>query len=124
MDECRFVIYGYLFGREIWRKEIFFDTEERGKVYILWYLEHKVAGIAADSYRVEMTKDHKTKILVGGKRPATTPYRDDFLEFFQEHFLEYNHFYQSRNQAGWKERLGVKRSHSEHMRVTSGKKGA
>lgn len=124
MDAYKFVIYGYLFGREIWRKEVFFDTEDRGRVYILWYLEHKVAGIAADSYRVEMTVDDQTEILVGGESPNTKPYRDDHRETLRGRFHEYNDVYQSRNRAGWKEKMGIERSHSKHMRVAYDRKGA
>ena len=109
----RFSIIGYLFGRELWRKTFFFSDKDRGVTYVKWYLENKVANIACDRYRVE---------LFDGKAPKKMdPWRADDAETLSSFPKDVIRFRTAVNQAGWKERLGVKRARSKSMRVGAGR---
>ena len=109
----RFSIIGYLFGRELWRKTFFFSDKDRGVTYVKWYLENKVANIACDRYRVE---------LFDGRAPKKMdPWRADDAETLSSFPKDVIRFRTAVNQAGWKERLGVKRARSKSMRVGAGR---
>ena len=117
----RFSIVGYLFGRELWRKTFFFDNKDRGVVYIEWYLKNKVAGIACDRYRVEVFDGEDTRTVLGGRAPKKMdPWRADDAETLSRLPRDVVRFKTAVNQAGWKERLGVKRARSKAMRVGVG----
>lgn len=117
----RFVIIGYLFGRELWRKAFFFDDKDRGVVYIEWYLKNCVAGIACDRYRVEVFDGEATRTVLGGRAPKKMdPWRADDAEALSRLPRDVVRFKTAVNQAGWKERLGVKRARSKAMRVGVG----
>ena len=117
----RFSIIGYLFGRELWRKTFFFDNKDRGVVYTEWYLKNRVAGIACDRYRVEVFDGEATRTVLGGRAPKKMdPWRDDDAETLSRLPRDVVRFKTAVNQAGWKERLGVKRARSKAMRVGVG----
>lgn len=117
----RFSIVGYLFGRELWRKTFFFDDKDRGVVYTEWYLKNRVAGIACDRYRVEVFDGESTCIVLGGQAPKKMdPWRADDAETLSRLPRDVVRFKAAVNQAGWKERLGVKRARSKAMRVGVG----
>lgn len=117
----RFSIIGYLFGRELWRKTFFCDDENRGVAHAEWYLENKVATIACDCYRVEVFDGEDTRTVLGGRAPEKmTPWKADDAETLSRYPTEYIRFKGAANQAGWKERLGVKRARGMHMRVGVG----
>ena len=117
----RFSIVGYLFGRELWRKTFFFDNKDRGIVYSEWYLKNRVAGIACDRYRVEVFDGESTRTVLGGRAPKKMdPWRADDAETLSRLPRDVVRFKAAVNQAGWKERLGVKRARSKAMRVGVG----
>lgn len=117
----RFLIVGYLFGRELWRKTFFFDNKDRGVVYTEWYLKNRVAGIACDRYRVEVFDGEGTCTVLGGRAPKKMdPWRADDAETLSRFPRDVVRFKAAVNQAGWKERLGVKRARSKAMRVGVG----
>lgn len=117
----RFSIVGYLFGRELWRKTFFCGDEDRGVVYAEWYLKNGVAGIACDRYRVEVFDGEGTRIVLGGRAPKKMdPWRADDAETLSRLPRDVVRFKTAVNQAGWKERLGVKRARSKGMRVGIG----
>lgn len=117
----RFTIVGYLFGRELWRKTFFFVDKDRGVVYIEWYLKNRVAGIACDRYRVEVFDGEGTCTVLGGQAPKKMdPWRADDAETLSRLPRDVVRFKAAVNQAGWKERLGVKRARSKAMRVGVG----
>lgn len=117
----RFLIVGYLFGRELWRKTFFFDNKDRGVVYTEWYLKNRVAGIACDRYLVEVFDGEGTCTVFGGRAPKKMdPWRADDAETLSRFPRDVVRFKAAVNQAGWKERLGVKRARSKAMRVGVG----
>lgn len=114
----RFLIIGYLFGRELWRKTFFFNDKDRGIVYTEWYLKNRVAGIACDRYRVEVFDGESICTVLGGQAPKNMdPWRADDAETLSRFPRDVVRFKTAVNQAGWKERLGVKRARSKAMRV-------
>lgn len=114
----RFLIVGYLFGRELWRKTFFFDNKDRGVVYTEWYLKNRVAGIACDRYRVEVFDGEGTRTVLGGRAPKKMdPWRADDAETLSRFQRDVVRFKGAVNQAGWKERVGVKRARSKATRV-------
>lgn len=118
----RFSIIGYLFGRELWRKTFFFSDKDRGVTYAEWYLENKVANIACDRYRVELFDGKYTRTVLGGRAPKKMdPWRADDAETLSSFPKDVIRFRTAVNQAGWKERLGVKRARSKSMRVGAGR---
>lgn len=118
---CRFSIIGYLFGRELWRKTFFFSDKDRGITYTEWYLKNRVAGIACDRYRVEVFDGDDICIVLGGQAPKKMdPWRADDAETLSRLPRDVVRFKSAVNQAGWKERLGVKRARSKAMRVGVG----
>lgn len=117
----RFSIIGYLFGRELWRKTFFFGDKNRGVTYVKWYLENKVASIACDRYRVEFFDGKDTHTVLGGQAPKKKdPWKADDAETLSRFPRDHIRFKTTVNQAGWKERLGVTRARSKHMRVGIG----
>lgn len=107
----RFSIVGYLFGRELWRKTFFCDDKERGVVYAEWYLKNRVASIACDRYRVEFFDGKDTRTVLGGRAPKKMdPWKADDAETLSRFPRDHIRFKTAFNQAGWKERLGVKRA--------------
>lgn len=117
----RFSIIGYLFGRELWRKTFFFGDKDRGVTYIEWYLKNKVANIACDRYRVELFDGKDTHTVIGGRAPKKRdPWKADDAETLSRFPRDRIQFRTAVNQAGWKERLGVKRARSKSMRVGVG----
>lgn len=117
----RFSIIGYLFGRELWRKTFFFGDKDRGVAYIEWYLKNRVADIACDRYRVELFDGKNTRTVLGGRAPKKMdPWKADDAETLSRFPRDHIRFRTAVNQAGWKERLGVKRARSKAMRVGVG----
>lgn len=117
----RFSIIGYLFGRELWRKTLYFDDRARGLAYAEWYLKNRAATIACDQYRVELFNGDDTRTLMGGQAPENTnPWRDDVAHIMATYSHWDTTFKAAANQAGWKERLGVSRVRSAAMRVGAG----
>lgn len=117
----RFSIVGYLFGRELWRKTFFCSDKDRGVAYAEWYIENKVATIACDRYRVEVFDGECTRTVLGGRAPKKMdPWRADDAETLSRFPRDRIRFRTAVNQAGWKERLGVKRARSKVMRVGVG----
>lgn len=117
----RFSIIGYLFGRELYRKTFFFRDKDRGVSYIEWYLKNRVAGIACDRYRVEVFDGEDTHTVFGGRAPKRKdPWKADDAETLSRFSTDHIRCKTSVNQAGWKERLGVKRARSKAMRVGVG----
>lgn len=117
----RFSIIGYLFGRELWRKTFFCDDEKRGVVYAEWYLKNRVANIACDRYRVEVFNGKDTRTALGGRAPKKMdPWKADDAEELSRFPVDIIRFKTATNQAGWKERRGVKRARSKAMRVGVG----
>ena len=118
----RFSIIGYLFGRELWRKTFFCDDKNRGIVYCNWYLQHKVSNIACDRYRVELFDGEGTCTVLGGRAPnKMDPWRADDAETLSSFPKDVIRFRSAVNQAGWKERLGVKRARGKSTRVGAGR---
>ena len=77
----RFSIIGYLFGRELWRKTFFCGDEKRGVAYAEWYLKNRVANIACDRYRVEVSNQGNTRTVLGGRAPKNKdPWKADDAE--------------------------------------------
>lgn len=117
----RFSIIGYLFGRELWRKTFFCDDQDRGVVYAEWYLKNRVANIACDRYLVEVFDGKSPRILLGGQAPKKmNPWKADDAETLSHFPTDHIRFKSAVNQAGWKERLGVRRARSNAMRVGFG----
>lgn len=117
----RFSIIGYLFGRELWRKTFFFSDKDRGVAYVEWYLKNRVASIACDRYRVEVSDGENTRTVLGGRAPKKMdPWRADDAETLSRFPRDVIRFRTAVNQAGWKERLGVRRALSKSMRVGFG----
>lgn len=117
----RFTIIGYLFGRELFRKTFFFSDKNRGVAYAEWYLKNKVATIACDRYRVEVFDGEDTRTVLGGRAPKKMdPWKADDAETLSSFSKDIIRFRTAVNQAGWKERLGVKRARSKSMRVGVG----
>lgn len=117
----RFSIIGYLFGRELYRKTFFCEDKKRGVSYAEWYLENRVASIACDRYRVEVFDGEDTRTVLGGRSPKKMdPWRADDAETLSRFPTDHIRFKTSVNQAGWKERLGVKRARSKRVRVNVG----
>lgn len=116
-----FSIIGYLFGRELWRKTFFCEDKNRGVAYAEWYLKNKVATIACDRYRVELFDGKDTHTVIGGRAPKKMdPWRADYSETLSHFPRDIVRFKTAANQAGWKERLGMKRARSKSMRVGVG----
>ena len=117
----RFSIIGYLFGRELWRKTFFCGDKDQGVAYAEWYLKNKVATVACDRYRVEVFDGEDTRTVLGGLAPKKmNPWLADDAETLSHFPTDRIRFKGAVNQAGWKERLGVKRARSNHMRVGVG----
>ena len=117
----RFSIIGYLFGRELFRKTFFCGDKDRGIAYAEWYLKNRVASIACDRYRVEVFDGEGTSTVFGGRAPKKmAPWKADDAETLSHFPVDIVRFSTAVNQAGWKERLGVRRSRSTHMRVGVG----
>lgn len=117
----RFSIVGYLFGRELYRKTFFCGDEDRGVAYAEWYLKNRVANIACDRYRVEVFDGEDTHTVLGGQAPKKIdPWKADDAETLSLFPKDIIRFKTAVNQAGWKERRGVKRARSKAMRVGVG----
>lgn len=117
----RFSIIGYLFGRELYRKTFFCEDKNRGAAYAEWYIENKVGTIACDRYRVEVFDGEDTRTVLGGRAPKKMdPWKADDAETLSNFPRDIIRFKTAVNQAGWKERLGVKRARSKSMRVGVG----
>lgn len=117
----RFSIVGYLFGRELWRKTFFCDDKDRGIVYAEWYIKNRVANIACDRYRVEVFDGEDTHTVLGERVPnKRDPWKADDAETLSRFPTDNIRFRTAVNQAGWKERLGVRRARSKAMRVGVG----
>lgn len=117
----RFSIIGYLFGRELYRKTFFCEDKNRGVAYAEWYIENKVGTIACDRYRVEAFDGEDTRTVLGGRAPKKMdPWKADDVETLSNFPRDIIRFKTAVNQAGWKERLGVKRARSKSMRVGVG----
>ena len=117
----RFSIIGYLFGRELWRKTFFCADKNRGVVYAEWYLKNRVANIACDRYRVEVFDGEDTRTVLGGRAPKKKdPWKADDAEILSRFSTDRIRFRTAANQAGWKERIGVKRARSKNTRVGVG----
>lgn len=117
----RFSIVGYLFGRELWRKTFFCDDKDRGIVYAEWYIKNRVANIACDRYRVEVFDGEDTHTVLGERVPKKRdPWKSDDAETLSRFPTDNIRFRTAVNQAGWKERLGVRRARSKAMRVGVG----
>lgn len=117
----RFSIIGYLFGRELWRKTLYFDDRARGLAYVDWYLKNRVAAIACDQYRVELFNGDDTRTLMGGQAPTEKDHwRDDVAHIMATYSDWDTTFKAAVNQAGWKERHGASRVRSAAMRVGTG----
>lgn len=117
----RFDIVGYLFGRELYRKTFFCDDKDRGATYAEWYLKNRVASIACDRYRVELFDGKGTRTVIGGRAPKKMdPWKADDAEMLSRLPRDRIRFMTAANQAGWKERRGVKRARSKAMRVGVG----
>lgn len=117
----RFSIIGYLFGRELWRKTFFCDDKNRGVAYAEWYLKNRVASISCDRYRVEVFDGNDTHTVLGGRAPKKKdPWRADDAETLSRFPTDRIRFRTAVNQAGWKERLGVKRARNRRTRVGVG----
>lgn len=117
----RFSIIGYLFGREMWRKTFFCGDEKQGVTCAEWYLKNRVANLACDRYRVEVSNGENTRTVLGGRAPKNRdPWKADDAETLSSFPMDRILFRSAANQAGWKERTGVKRARSKHMRVGVG----
>lgn len=117
----RFSIIGYLFGRELYRKTFFCEDKNRGVAYAEWYLENRVASIACDRYRVELFDGKDTRTVFGGRAPKKMdPWKADDAETLSRFPRDNIRFRSAANQAGWKERLGMRRARSKFMRVGFG----
>lgn len=117
----RFSIIGYLFGRELWRKTLYFDDRARGLTYVEWYLKNRVANVACDQYRVELFNGDDTRTLMGGQAPTEMdPWKADVADIMRTYSPWDTTFKAAANQSGWKERLGVSRVRSSAMRVGTG----
>ncbi len=117
----RFSVIGYLFGRELYRKTFFFSDKNRGIAYTEWYLKNKVANIACDRYRVEVFNGEDTRTVLGGRAPKKMdPWKADDAETLSRFPKDAIRFKTAVNQAGWKERLGVRRARSKAMLVGVG----
>lgn len=117
----RFSIIGYLFGRELYRKTFFCEDKNRGVAYAEWYLENRVASIACDRYRVELFDGKDTRTVFGGRAPKKMdPWKADDAETLSRFPRDNIRFRSAANQAGWKERLGMRRARSKSMRVGFG----
>lgn len=117
----RFSIIGYLFGRELWRKTFFCDDKKRGVVYAEWYLKNRVASIACDRYRVEVFNGENTRTVLGARPPKKmAPWKVDDAEVLSQFPKDIIRFKTAVNQAGWKEKLGVRRARSKSTRVGVG----
>ena len=117
----RFSIVGYLFGRELWRKTYFCDDKDRGAVYAEWYLKNRVANIACDRYRVEISDGENTRTVFGGREPKKKdPWKSDVAYVLRTYSSGDTIFKGANNQAGWKERRNVPRVRSAAMRVGVG----
>lgn len=117
----RFSIIGYLFGRELWMKTFFCDDKDRGIAYAEWYLKNRVANIACDRYHVELFDGEDIHTVLGGPAPKKRdPWRADDAEILSRFPTDRVRFKGAVNQAGWKERLGVRRARSKAMRVGFG----
>lgn len=112
----RFDIIGYLFGRELYRKTFYCGSKNHGTIFAEYYVGNRVTNVACDRYRVEVFDGEKTETVFGGRAPKkTAPWKDDDAETLRSFPMERIHFRSAANQAGWKERLHIKRA---------GKKGA
>lgn len=117
----RFTIVGYLFGRELWRKTFFCDDNDRGIEYAEWYLRNRAANIACDRYQVDVFDGEDTCTVLGVRDPKKRdPWRVDDAETLSRYPTDRLRFKSAVNQAGWKERLGVRRARSKSMRVGFG----
>lgn len=117
----RFSIIGYLFGRELWRKTFFCEDKDRGVAYAEWYLKNRVASIACDRYRVEVFDGENARMVLGGRAPKKMDSWAADDAYTLSRFPQDNiRFKTAVNQAGWKERLGVRRARSKAMRVGVG----
>jgi hypothetical protein len=117
----RFSIIGYLFGRELWRKTFFCDDMDRGVAYAEYYLKNRVATIACDRYWVEVYDGKDTRTMLGERVPKKMdPWRADDAETLSRFPTDHIRFKTAVNQAGWKERLGVRRARSKAMCVGFG----
>ena len=117
----RFDIIGYLFGRELYRKTFWCDSKKRGAIFAADYVQNRVTNVACDRYKVEVFDGMKTETVFGGETPEkTAPWKDDDAETLRGFPMERIHFRSAANQAGWKERLHIKRARGSHMKVGKG----
>lgn len=107
----RFSIIGYLFGRELYRKTFWCDNKKRGTIFAENYVRNRLTNIACDRYRVEVFDGVETETLFGGHPPKkAAPWKEDDAETLRSFSTERIHSMRAANQAGWKERLHIKRA--------------
>lgn len=107
----RFIIIGYLFGRELYRKHFYCESKSRGAIYAETYITERLSNVACDTYRVEVFDGEKTSTVLGGRGPKKAlPWRADCAEEVARMPRDRNTFMMACNQAGWKERAKVKRA--------------
>ena len=107
----RFDIIGYLFGRELYRKTFWCDNKNRGTIFAEDYVQNRVTNVACDWYRVEVFDGEKTETLFGGHAPKeAAPWKEDDAETLRSFPFDKIRFKSAANQAGWKERLHIKRA--------------
>lgn len=117
-----FTIIGYLFGRELYRKQFYCESKSRGVIYAETYIVERLANAACDTYRVEVFDGEKTSTVLGGRAPKKAlPWRADCAEEVARMPRDRNRFMMACNQAGWKERANVKRARTKHMKISAGK---
>ena len=117
----RFDIIGYLFGRELYRKTFWCDSKERGTIFAEYYVKDRVTNVACDRYRCEVFDGEKTETVFGGRAPKkAAPWKADDAETLRQFPFDNIRFRSAANQAGWKERLHIKRARGKNMRVGKG----
>ena len=106
-----FTIIGYLFGRELYRKNFYSESKSRGVIYAESYIADRLSNVACDRYRVEVWDGKETSTVLGGRAPKKElPWRADCAEEVARMPRDRNTFMMACNQAGWKERAKVKRA--------------
>lgn len=116
-----FTIIGYLFGRELYRKNFYCESKSRGAIYAVDYITERLTNVACDRYRVEVWDGKETKTVFGKKAPkGVLPWRADCAEEVTRMPRDRNTFMMACNQAGWKERAKKPRARSKHMRTGAG----
>lgn len=116
-----FTIIGYLFGRELYRKNFYCESKSCGVIYAETYIKERLTNVACDRYRVEVFDGNETSTVLGGEvLEKTLPWRADCAEEVARMPRDRSTFMLACNQAGWKERAKKPRARSRHMKVGSG----